>query len=97
MKELLIELLPRATKYMITILGRCRHLQATETDLFATNANIELAVRLMDNLEKINLMHLTAPPNYGSAGKSSDCRRFNHSAFLLTHIGNFKYERPKSC
>jgi hypothetical protein len=25
-KGLLIELLPRATKYMIAILGRCRHL-----------------------------------------------------------------------
>jgi hypothetical protein len=86
MKELLIELPPRTTKYRTTVLGRCRH-----------NANIELAVRLMGNLEKINLMYLTASPNYGSAGKSSDCCRFSHSAFLLTYISNFKYERQKSC
>jgi hypothetical protein len=61
------------------------------------NANLELAVRLMDNLEKIDLlttpMHLTAPPNYGSAGKSLDCRRLCHSVFSLTNIGDFKYNR----
>jgi histidine ammonia-lyase len=54
-------------------------------------------VRLLATLEKIPLMHLPALPNYGSAGKSSDCRCLSHSAFLLTYIGDIRYERQKSC